>query len=265
VRDHELVAHCRDDHARNDQGVEVGVPVPCEADPVLRELEPALRDSRDVVEVQPPEGGGRKERDRERDEPHRPELELRRRCAGEDDRLAERNDHEQLEALREVRGLDLPRVGRQPGAPRDPVEGERREVVDRERGHPQGGSRAFRNPAGDPQHPGCREPGENRSRALPLDRPSGRRHKGQEGLTADLDRDVASREEQPARAERVRDRDREQEGSEHHPDQHEADDGRFRVELVRQPRRVVPRPPDDEQHEQRLPHALPGQMGEQHM
>lgn len=48
-------------------------------------------------------------------------------------------------------------------------------------------------------------------------------------------------------------------------DRDEGARGRVRVELVREPGRVVPRPPDDEQHERRLGDALPGQVLEQQL
>ena len=46
-------------------------------------------------------------------------------------------------------------------------------------------------------------------------------------------------------------------------DQQEAHDDRAGIELVRDPGRVVPRPPDDEQHERRVADPLPRQVLEQ--
>ena len=54
-------------------------------------------------------------------------------------------------------------------------------------------------------------------------------------------------------------------GREHDRHQQQAHDRRVGIELVRHPGRVVPRPPDHEQHERRLARALPAQVLEQKM
>ena len=82
-------------------------------------------------------------------------------------------------------------------------------------------------------------------------------------MATHLDRDVRAREEQPVRTEGLRNRDRHQEAAEHDSHQEQADRDRVGIELVRHPGRVVPGPPDDEQHERRLSCALPGQVVEQ--
>ena len=88
---------------------------------------------------------------------------------------------------------------------------------------------------------------------------------GEERMPADLDRDIRTGEQQRAAAERVRDRDGHQEAGEHDREHEQPHDDRVRVEHVRDPGRVVPRPPDDEQDEQRSCRAVPGQLAEQQM
>ncbi len=244
--------------------MQVGVAVPRQLRPVLGQLEPPLGDPGDVVEVEPPERRGRGEGEDERGRARGGQLELRGRGAREHDRLAERDDHEQLEPLREVRGLDLPAAPVEAGPPRHAVEDERRRVVDRERRQPEPRpGRRVDEPAREPERRGRGEPGQDRAGAAPLDRPALRRGEGQEDVPADLDRDVGAGEEQPAAGEGLGDRDREQQAAEHQPDQEQPDDDRARVELVRDPGRVVPGPPDDEQREQRPPGAAPGEVVEQ--
>ena len=86
---------------------------------------------------------------------------------------------------------------------------------------------------------------------------------GEKGVPPDLDRDVRAGEQQRAAAERPRDRDRHHEAREHDRQHEQPHRDGVRVELVRDPGRVVPRPPDDEQDEQRLSGAAPGQVVEQ--
>ncbi len=192
------------------------------------------------------------------------ELELRRRRAGDHDRLAERDDDEELEPLGEVLGPDLPGLGREPRPPGHAERHERPGVVERERRQPEHRPRrALGDAAGDPEHAGGEEPDQDARRARPLDRPRRGRGEGQERVPPDLDHDVGDREQQPALAERLRDRDRHQQARQHQRDQQQPDERRVRVELVRRPGRVVPRPPDHEQHERRLAGALPRQVREQ--
>ena len=115
--DHELVADGRDDHPGDQEHVQVGVGVTGQRDAVRGQLEAPLGDPRRVGEVQPPHR--RRDREREREGHHAAgvELQVRGGGAGDHDRLAEREDDEQLEALGEVRGLDVPRGGRHRGRP----------------------------------------------------------------------------------------------------------------------------------------------------
>ncbi len=123
MRDHELVPHRGDDHPGDEDDVEVREPVACHRRAIGGELEPPLCDARHVAEVEPPERGARDEREPERGHASRTERQIRRRRSGDHDRLAERDDDEELEPLREVRGLDLPR-GRVEARPaREPSRG----------------------------------------------------------------------------------------------------------------------------------------------
>ena len=84
-------------------------------------------------------------------------------------------------------------------------------------------------------------------------------------MPADLDHDVGTGEKERAVAEGPGYRDRQDEAGEREPDEDEADDDRLEVELVRDPGRVVPSPPDDEQRKSRVPRPLPAQVVEQEM
>ncbi len=137
VRDHDLVADRGDDDPGDDDDVEIRVPVPRQPRALLREREPPLCDRGNEVEVEPPEGRGREERETERSETRGVERQLRGRRARNDDRLAEGDDDEQLEALGEVRGLDVPGGRVEPRSTRHPVESEGRQVVDRDRDQPE--------------------------------------------------------------------------------------------------------------------------------
>jgi hypothetical protein len=194
------------------------------------------------------------------------ELELGGGRAGYDDRLAECNDHEQLEALSEMGSLHLPGVrgkGRPPG---QPVEHQRGAVVDRQRRQPQAGALGpVGEPTCDPEHAGGEKPGEDSAGAFPLDRapPGGR--EGEKGVAANLDRNIGAGEEQRPAAERFRDRDRHDQAGQHDPKQDQLNNDRVRVQLIRDPGGVVPRPPHHHQHQQGLARTLPRQVIQQQM
>ena len=90
-----------------------------------------------------------------------------------------------------------------------------------------------------------------------------RRHERQKRVAPDLNRDIRACEEEPVRAEGLRNRDRHEQAPEHQPDQEQPNGDRIGIELVRDPGGVVPRPPDDEQREQRLPCAAPTEIVEE--
>jgi hypothetical protein len=92
-----------------------------------------------------------------------------------------------------------------------------------------------------------------------------RRVERQEQKAADLDRDVRAREQKAVLPERFGDGDCHREAREHHREQKEAHRDRVRVDLARDPRRVVPRPPDDEEREQRVAGSGPAQVVEQQL
>ena len=101
------------------------------------------------------------------------------------------------------------------------------------------------------------------SAGVALGRAGIRDDEGEEGVPPDLDRDVRTGEEQRAAPERRRDRDRHHEAREHDRQHEQPHRDGVGVELVRDPGRVVPRPPDDEEDEQRPPRSPPGQVVEQ--
>ena len=192
------------------------------------------------------------------------DVEVGRGCPDEHDRLSERDDDEQLEALGEVGGLDVPCLGSELRTTRDAVEEHRRDVVDCERDQPESGPRLVLDErARDPERPGRGEPDEDRQRPFALDRPRPRGREGQEQVPTHLDGDVRAGEQETPRPERVRNGYCHHERREHDPHQQQADNRRVRIELVRHPCGVVPRPPDDEQDECRLAGAPPREVVEQ--
>jgi hypothetical protein len=105
----------------------------------------------------------------------------------------------------------LPGPAAQSRPPGDPEEHERGAVVDSERGEPENGPRRTlgQRPA-DPQRACGAEPSEDPPGALALERAGIASGEGQEAVTADLNRDVGAGEQQRLVAERLGDRDREQ-------------------------------------------------------
>lgn len=179
-------------------------------------------DPGDVVEVEPPERGGAQERQAEGHGTSQAQREVGRRRARDDNRLTQRDDHEELEALCEVLGADLPSVLAEARLPRDPVDDEWSAVVDSERGDPQRRPRrSIDESAGKPQRAGSGEPDEDAARALPLDRAAVRDDEREEEVSPDLDRDVRPHEQQGTVAERLRDGDSHQEAREHQADHEE--------------------------------------------
>ena len=154
--------------------------------------------------------------------------------------------------------------GGDPLHPGDAVDEQRRAVVDRQGRKPEqrAGRIAVDEPAGDPEDPREAEPDEDVAGPAALVRPLRPGGEREEGMAADLDRHVGAGEQQRPLPPRGGDRDRHQQAAEHHPD-HESAHGRgARVELVRRPGRVVPRPPDGEQDHRGLTGARPVQVRE---
>ena len=183
VGDDELVPDGRDDHARDQHHVEVCVRVARHRRAVGGELEAALGDPRDVGEVQPPQRGAAQEGQREGRHAREAELELARGGAGQDDRLAQRDDDEELEALGEVRGLHVPGRRRHRLQAGDAEHDQRRAVVERQRGEPERRARRAvghaRPPATAPPRPrtrsGSARPGRARASRARRRRTSGTR------------------------------------------------------------------------------------------
>jgi hypothetical protein len=78
-----------------------------------------------------------------------------------------------------------------------------------------------------------------------------------------LDRDVRTCEQQTVAAERLGDGHCHREACEHYREQQEAHGRRVRIDLARDPRRVVPGPPDDEEREERIASSGPAQVVEE--
>ena len=250
------------DDARDDRQVEVGVGVAREATGVVAG---AHRDARVLgrrAEVQPPQRRGLDERDDEAEHDRRRQPRGGRGRSRDHDRFAEGDDDEQLAALGEVPALDVV-VGRgRAAATRQPVARRGRGELERERRDPQHEPLvAVERRAGQPQHAG---------RGAPDDQPlehvaqpvAAVQQQRRGGVATDLQRDVARREQQPLLAERLRQRGGHEQAAEHHRGEHPADRRRGRVEPVRHPRRVDPRPPDDEQQERGPRHAGDGEVVE---
>ena len=157
--DHELISDGGQNHARHEDDVQVGVAVAGQSRAVGGGLlEPLLCHGCDVVEVQPPHRRGREEGDAECGDPCSVDVEAGGRGAGDHDRLAERDDDEQLEAVGEMARLDVPRRFLEPPPARHPEDDERCAVVDQQSGDPQ------------PRAQAARRRGLRRARALRLPR-----------------------------------------------------------------------------------------------
>src|SRR5215203_5489262 len=115
----------------------LGVGIAGQEGPVYGELEAALRDPGDRGEVKPPQRGGREEGHAEGHDPGGVQLEVRGRGTRENDRLAERDDDEELEAFGKVLGADGPGFGRNARQTGDAERHQRPHVVERERQQPQ--------------------------------------------------------------------------------------------------------------------------------
>ena len=125
------------DDPRDDRQVPVGVGVTREATGVVAG---AHRDARVLggrAEVHPPQRRGLDERDHEAQQHRRRQAGRRSGRARHHDRLAERDDDEQLAALGEVAALDVVVGRRRPAAARQPVARGRRGELERERRDPQ--------------------------------------------------------------------------------------------------------------------------------
>ncbi len=261
--DHDLVRDGDDDDAGHDRDVQVGVGVAREPAAVISPRQEPLRAPSDLVEVQPPQRRRRRERHHQRC-PVR-EIQHQRRCggAGDDDRLAQRDDDEELEPLREVRRLDLPVGGRRAAQPGRPVANGRRHVVDCQRRDPQPGAGARRRePAGQPQHARDQAPGQD----PPKDDVEGvvaRCRVDVEGVPRHLQQDVGAGEQRREPAEGLGDGDRHQQAGCHHHQQHQPHQHRLGIEPVGHPGGVDPGPPHDQQQEQRLQGAAQRQVMKQ--
>ena len=217
----------------------------------------------DLAEVQPPERRRGEEGEQERGDDVDAQPRIRGGGARQHDALAERDDHEQLEALAEMGALDLPLAHRRAPTPGQPIGGQRRREVEPERSQPQNPAQRFGvdDAAGDPQRRREHAPGQDLAEVLV--EPPARRDRDDERVAPDLQTRVGAREQQRVLAEPLRDRDRHQQAREHHEDQHEPDRHRVRVEPVGHPRRVVPRPVQRDEHERRLGRARPADVREQ--
>ena len=213
------------------------------ADGAAQLSQPPAGERRHDVEVRPPEPGGRDHREHG----GRPDRRVERMVAGadadRDDRLAERDDHDQREALGEVGRVDA--VAGDPGH-------ERPAVVDREREDPQRGlQRAVRERGRDQQQrAGDRarqQPGDREMHLVllpardPVEPEMGHPH-----------HQVGEREQQRVVAERLRDGQRHEHHRRHRDEHHQPRPEVLAGDVVGQPRERRPAPPQRGEHEQPL-------------
>ena len=166
MRDHQLIPHRCHDHSQHDHHVQIRIRIPRGEGAILASLQCLLRQRGGRVEVEPPERSGPQERDPEGGHPGRVEIQVRQRRSRQHDRFAQRDDHEELEALREVARLELPRARDPPWVARGP---ERSRVAPRSRARarsatarPDRSLRSPHRPARGPRRPrttaGCARP-----------------------------------------------------------------------------------------------------------
>ena len=263
--DEQVVADRDGDDARHDRGVQIGVGVACQPARVLAGAHHQARALGDRAEVQPPQCGGLEERDAEAEDDRGGQAGVRGRRAGDDDRLAERDDDEALAAVGEVAALDVVVGGHGAAAARQPVAGHRGAEVEHDGRDPQqqppiAGQRRARQP----QHAGRRAPADEALEDVAQRLVAAQQARGR-GVAPDLQRDVADREQHAVRAERARQRGGHEQAREHHAGEHRAHRRRRRVEPVGHPGRVDPRPPHDQQQERRPPDPGDRQVAEDHV
>src|SRR3954451_526644 len=241
VADELLAADGEADDPRDDHVVDIGVGVAGEDRPLRTRssTESTLSRGRDHVEVRPPQQHGQHERERDCDR-HRT---LRVRPgpdAARDDRLSDRDDHEEREPLREVR--------RPHRELRDPPH-ERAADVERERDEekrkpPLSGQPRKCEQRGGTEH----EHGRDRQHVPP----HGRCIAGAIGVQHDMQHaydEVRGDKQQHFAVERVRDRERNQEARACRCEYAAANDPVVDAHVVGQPREADPGVPDRREHD----------------
>ena len=169
------------------------------------------------------------------------------------DRLAERDDHDQGVALGEVPGRQMPALA---------AADVRAEHVDHERKYPHGQLRGPVQRGGDEEesdahHAADREP-RDRTHQVTV---ASARDRVQDQV-CNPNHAVGAREEERVVAEDVRDRQRRDQHRRHGPEHHDPDEALFRIDRVRQPGVRGPRPPEHTQHDQSLGEPCPGRVGD---
>ena len=214
-----------------------------------RLAEVALGHERHHVEVRPPERAGQHQPEQGPADDARVELPLDT-GADRDDRLSERDDHDQREALREV-------AGRDPEAPHP--EHERSGEVDRERRDPQERLRRPVEERGDDQQRRCRKGGAGEA-------PDG---VGRVDVVVRLGEDedvkpagdrVGDREQEGVVTERVGHRQRRDEEGAHHGEHEQALAVLLGGDVVREPGVRAPGPPERGEHQHPLAESRPARV-----
>ncbi|OMP13540.1 hypothetical protein COLO4_01462, partial [Corchorus olitorius] len=264
MRQHELIGHRPDDDAGHQHHVDVGVGQPCKPARIGRMRHGVRAALGNRVEVQPPHRQAADERQRHRRDVFCGPVEPGKRGARDQHRFAQRDDDEQRAALGHVAAFHVPVIGGGAAEARR-VEAHRRpDPFDGQRDDPAGPAHGtVRQPARQPQH---RRDAEPRGDALEV-APHGQRlaaHGPQEEHRApELHEHIGERKRQPARAERLRQRCREQQPARHQHEHQHADGELVRVEPVRHPRREDPHPPHRQHQQQRLRAALEREVADQ--
>ncbi len=171
--------------------------------------------------------------------------------ADRDDRLAERDDHDQAVALGEVRGDEFPALGaeevgaahveqqrQRPERPLGEAVEERGERQQRDRDRGAGGEAEHRV-------------------AQPVVVRAGEHEEGDMGAADDA---VDQREGERQAAERLRHAERDQQQRRHRAEDHQAHRALLGVDHAGQPGVADPRPPEDAEHQQALGQPLPGRV-----
>ena len=131
MRKHELVADRNHDDARDDRHVQIGVGQPRDPAGILRLRDAVRAGLRALVEVDPPHRQTAGEGDKKGADRIGCPGELCECRAGDQDRLAERDDDEQCATLRHMAAFDGPILARRAAEARRPEAGGRRHIFDR--------------------------------------------------------------------------------------------------------------------------------------
>ncbi len=216
------------------------------------------------VEIDPPHRDAADEGGQEREQGRQAPAQPGEGGAGDQDRLAQGDDHEQAAALGHVAALDVPIGGGRAAEAGRPEALRRAQIFDAQGDQPAGQAElVMGQAAGQPEQARQAEPQRDPDEVAVVGgavRTQGPEH---EQAAPDLHRDIGEREGQAALVERARDRAGQDQAGQHQAEQHEPDRDALGIDPVGDPAGVDPDPPDRRQQQQGLDQARQAEMGEQ--